>query len=133
MASMSLRLRNVKIMLQQINDLSLLSKIRSIIFEKQTGIFGPADANALVTATQSASKKLNPVVDMNGADSFLVLVQLLRVAKKEDILSAFNEITSDSERKNTEVSEYVVTTMKIQFKIILKRLNLCCDTLIILL
>lgn len=132
---MSLQLKKVKmIQLQKNNDLlSLLSKSRSIMFEKPTGIIGSADANALVAATQSALTKLEPVVDMDGADSFSELVQLLKVAKKEDILSAFDTIVSDSERENSEVPEYVDKIMKIPFKITLKCLNLCCDTLIILL
>jgi len=84
------------------------------VFEKPTGIIGSADADALVAATQLALAKLEPIVDMEGADSFSVLVQLLKVAKKDDILSAFEQIMSGSiGYKNTEIPEYVDKIMKI--------------------
>lgn len=88
--------------------LTRLSKSRSIVFEKPTATIGLADANSLVTATQLALDKLEPIVDVNGANSFSNLVQLLKVAKKNDILSAFNMIMSGSTGfKNTKVAEYV--------------------------
>jgi len=84
------------------------------MFEKPTGIIGSADADALVAATQSAMTKLEPIVAMDGADSFSELVQLLKVAKKDDILSAFDQIMSGSSGyENTEVPEYVDKIMKI--------------------
>jgi len=93
---------------------SRLSKSRSIMFEKPTGIIGSADADALMAATQSALTKLEPIVAMDGADSFSALVQLLKVAKKDDILSAFEQIMSGSSGyENTEVPEYVDKIMKI--------------------
>jgi len=90
------------------------------MFEKPTGPFGSADADTLVAATQLAMTKLEPIVDMDGANSFSVLVQLLKVAKKDDILSAFRQIMSGSGYENTEVLEYVDKIMKIPIKIILK-------------
>jgi len=93
--------------------LTRLSKSRSIVFEKPTAIIGLADADALVTATKLALDKLEPIVDENGANSFSNLVQLLKVAKKDDILSAFNMIMSGSTGfENTKVAEYVDKIMK---------------------
>lgn len=91
---------------------SRLSKSRSIMFEKPTGLIGLADAGTLVAATQSALTKLEPIVDMDGADRFAVLVQLLKVAKKDDILSAFQQIMSGSGNEDTEVPEYVDKIIK---------------------
>jgi len=82
------------------------------MFEKPTGIIGSADADALVAATQLALTKLEPIVDMDGADSFSGLIQLLKVAKKDDILSAFEQIMSGG-YEDTEVPEYVDKIMKI--------------------
>ncbi|CAH1725498.1 unnamed protein product [Aphis gossypii] len=88
--------------------LTRLSKSRSIVFEKPTATIGLADANSLVTATQLALDKLEPIVDMNGGNSFSNLVQLLKVAKKDDILSAFNMIMSGSTGfKDTKVAEKI--------------------------
>lgn len=88
--------------------LTRLSKSRSIVFEKPTAIIGLADADALVTATKLALDKLEPIVDEKGANSFSNLVQLLKVAKKDDILSAFNMIMSGSTGfKNTKVAEEI--------------------------
>lgn len=93
--------------------LTRLSKSRSIVFEKPTAIIGLADADALVTATQLALNKLEPIVDMNGANRFLNLMQLLKVAKKDDILSTFNMIMNGSTRFNdTKVAEYVDKIIK---------------------
>jgi len=138
MASMSLQFRKVKTIEPEktsgvLTTLNKLNKSRSIMFEKPTGIIGSTDADALVAATQSALTKLEPIVEMDGADSFSLLIQLLKMAKKKDILSAFNQIMSGSGYKDTEVPEYVDKIMKIPFKIILKWLNLFCDTLIIFL
>ncbi|XP_060861024.1 apolipophorins isoform X2 [Metopolophium dirhodum] len=106
MVSMNLQL--MKMTGVQTPSASRLSKSRSIMFEKPTGIIGSADADALVAATQSALTKLEPIVAMDGADSFAALVQLLKVAKKDDILSAFEQIMSgSSEYENTEVPESI--------------------------
>jgi len=84
------------------------------VFEQPTEIIESANADALVAATQFASTKLDPIVDMGGADSFLALVQLLKVAKKKDIISAYDQIMSGSTGyENTEILEYVDKIMKI--------------------
>jgi len=83
------------------------------VFEKPTAIIGLADADALVTATKLAFNELEPIVDMNGANSFSNLIQLIKVAKKDDILSAFNMIMSGSTKfKDAKVVEYVDEIMK---------------------
>ncbi|XP_026815483.1 apolipophorins [Rhopalosiphum maidis] len=78
-------------------DLSRLSKSRSIMFENPTAMIGLADVDALIAATKLALTKLEPIVDMDGANSFSNLIQLLKVAKKDDILSTFQMIKSGSD------------------------------------
>jgi len=83
------------------------------MFEKPTGIIGSVDADVLVDATQTVLTKLEPIVDIGGAESFSVLVQLLKVAKKNAILSAFEQIISGSSGyEDTKVPEYVDKIIK---------------------
>lgn len=78
------------------------------MFEKPTAKIGTADADALIAATKLALKNLEPIVDMDGAKSFSDLIQLLKVANKGDILSAFQMIMSGSSGyDDIEVAEYV--------------------------
>uniref|UniRef100_A0A2H8TZF4 Apolipophorin n=1 Tax=Melanaphis sacchari TaxID=742174 RepID=A0A2H8TZF4_9HEMI len=104
MASMTMQLAKIS----TINPISLnrLTKSQSIMFEKPAAIIGSADADALVAATQLALTKLEPVVDIEGGNSFSNLIELLKVAKKDDILSAFQQIMSDSgESEYTQIAE----------------------------
>jgi len=79
----------------------------SIGFETPPTIAGPANADALVAATQLAMTNLDPTIDMDGAKCFADLIALLKVAKKDDILSAFRTIESGTAFENKETAQYV--------------------------
>jgi len=80
----------------------------SIGFETPpTTMAGPANAEALVAATQLAMTNLDPTIDMDGAKYFADLIALLKVATKDDILSAFRTIDSGTGFENKETAQYV--------------------------
>lgn len=76
---------------------------------------GPADSDALVTAIQLALQNLEPIVKVDGANSFSNLIELLKVAKKDDIIFAFRQINSDAEFDDVEMAKYVHKMQKILF------------------
>jgi hypothetical protein len=89
------------------------------MFENPTAMIGSADADALIDATKLALTKLEPIVDMDGANSFSNLIQLLKVAKKDDILSAFQMIKSGNVGfEDTNVAEYVDKILKNTYDLI---------------
>lgn len=76
---------------------------------------GPTDPDALVEATQLAVQNLEPVVEMDGAQSFSNLMELLKVAKKDDIISAFQQIKSGTGFDDAEMAKYVHKMRKLLF------------------
>lgn len=73
-----------------------LNQIQSIVFEKPSSTVVSTNADQLVKAVQLAMADLEPVVEMNGAQHYMDLVALLGVAKKDDILSAYEQIKSST-------------------------------------
>lgn len=68
------------------------------------------NADGLVNALQSAMSNLEPVVEMDGAKDYANLIELLKVANKDDILSAYQQIkgnTGSSGNGNANMAEYV--------------------------
>lgn len=84
-----------------------LNKGRSIVFEKPHSVVGSVNADTLVEATQSAINNVEPVVEMDGAQSFANLISLLKVATKDDILVAFSQIKSGSGIDNVDIAKCV--------------------------
>lgn len=72
-----------------------------------------ANADTLVAATQLAMYNLEPVVDVDGAKSFADLIELLKVANKDDILSAYQQVNSGTGFDDSELAEYVNKIQKI--------------------
>lgn len=66
-----------------------------------------ANMDELIKAVHLATNNLEPIVKMDGAKYFTDLIELLKVANKDDILSLFQLIKSSSSFENTEVVEYV--------------------------
>lgn len=87
--------------------MNFASKRRSIIFETPKPTVGSVDVDALVSAINLAITNLEPVVDIRGADSFANLVALFKVAKKDDIFSAYQQINNENRFDDPNVVEYV--------------------------
>lgn len=66
----------------------------------------PVNVEELIKAIQLTMNNLEPIVDMDGAKYFADFIELLKVANKDDILSAFQLIKSSSAFENTEATEY---------------------------
>lgn len=67
----------------------------------------PANADALIAATRLAMNNIEPVVSMDGAKNFADLTALLKVAKKDDILAAYQQVKNGAAFTDTELAEYV--------------------------
>lgn len=89
-----------------------MDKSRSIVFEKPTPNVGTASSDDLLQAMQTTMANLEPVVNMDGAKNFADLTALLKVAKMDDILSAFQEIKNGNRFDDTEVAVYVTFKLK---------------------
>lgn len=73
-----------------------LNEVQSIVFEKPSSTVVSTNTDQLVKAVQLAMANLEPVVEMNGAKHYMDLVALLKVANKNDILSAYEQIQSST-------------------------------------
>lgn len=73
-----------------------LNQVQSIVFEKPSSTVVSTNTDQLVKAVQLAMADLEPVVEMNGAKHYMDLVALLTVAKKDDILSAYEQVKSSA-------------------------------------
>lgn len=103
-----------------------LNEAKSIVFEKLTSLVESTNANELITATQLAMKSLEPVVGIDGAKLYANLQSLLKLANKEDILNAFEQIKSNR-FDNSEMTQYVD---KIQLNYHLNIINGYCELLL---
>jgi N-methylhydantoinase B/oxoprolinase/acetone carboxylase alpha subunit len=98
-------------------DTSFLSKKRSIVSETSIPTIRSVDVNALVAAINLATTNLEPVVGINGADSFANLVASFKLATKDDIFSAFQQINHDNKFDDPKIVEYVDKNKNVKYKI----------------
>lgn len=100
---------------------------RSIILEQPTSVIKSAtNADDLVTATKLALQNLEPVVEMDGAKYYADLISLFKVAQKEDILNAYEQIKNGGP-DSSEMAQYVD---ELQLKYHLNIINGYCELLI---
>lgn len=105
----------------------ILKKARSIVLEQPTSVVkSEISADDLVEATKLAMQNLEPVVEMDGAKYYADLVSLLKVAQKDDILNAFEQI-KNGRLDSSEIAQYVD---EIQLKKHLNLINCYCVLLI---
>lgn len=76
---------------------------------------GLTDSDTLVEATQLAVQNLEPTVEIDGAKIFSNLIELLKVAKKDDIISGFQKIKSGTGFDDVEMAKYVYKMRKLLF------------------
>ncbi|CAG9820471.1 unnamed protein product, partial [Phaedon cochleariae] len=82
------------------------SKPRTILFENPHPVVAPtSNVNTVVNAVKEVDKTVDIVVGEQTARQFVNLVKTVRVAKKDDLLAAYNQVKSGAGLKNKDVAK----------------------------
>ncbi|CAH0386450.1 unnamed protein product [Bemisia tabaci] len=83
------------------------AKTGSIIFQAPLPADGISNSDAIIKALKEVATSVEPAVSFTAARSFGSLVNVLRHAKKADILSTFNQVKSGAGFQNKEIVKQI--------------------------